>query len=108
MNPLSIIQWAWNALPWYVQAGAIGYIAFTSIGGTLSIYNFTKSFAGKWSIPAMASLVIPLGLWVWSWMQKPAPDTHEHAGNEDPPLRKAPKSVKKRRTIQDMFSGLGK
>lgn len=72
MNPLGIIQWAWNALPWYVQAGAIGYIAFTSIGGTLSIYNFTKSFAGKWAIPAMASLLIPLGLWVWSWMQKPS------------------------------------
>lgn len=96
MNPLSIIQWAWNALPWYVQAGAIGYIAFTSIGGTLSIYNFTKSFAGKWSIPAMASLVIPLGLWVWSWMQKPAPDTHEHVSGKDalPAVKPAKKKVR--------------
>jgi hypothetical protein len=107
MKDLGPITWVWNLLPWYVQAGAIGYIAFTSIGGTLSIYNFTKSFAGKWAIPAMASLIIPLGLWVWSWMQKPTPDTHEHVDGKDaaPPVK--PKPAKRTRTISDMFK-LGK
>lgn len=107
MNPLGIIQWAWNALPWYVQAGAIGYIAFTSIGGTLSIYNFTKSFAGKWSIPAMASLVIPLAFWVWSWMQKSSAEPHEHVSGKDAAPVVKPKPAKRTRTISDMFK-LGK
>ena len=98
MNPLSVVQWAWEAFPWYVQAGAIGYIAFTSIGGTLSIYNFTKGFAGKWAIPAMASLVLPLAFWAWSLWRKPKGkpvETDEIWPDPDKPV----KPKKKRPTL---------
>jgi hypothetical protein len=79
MNPLGIIEWAWNGLPWYVHWGVIGFIGFTSLGGILSLYNFIRSFAGKWSIPAMLSLVIPIGLWLFSLV----PNKSKHVATED-------------------------
>lgn len=108
MNPLGIIQWAWSALPWFVQVGIIGYVAFTSIGGTLSVYNFTKSFAGKWAIPAMASLAIPLAFWVYTLLKGKEPEPHEHVSGKDaePVVRKRVKPApKKRRTLRDILMG---
>jgi hypothetical protein len=105
MNPLSILEWAWGGLPWYVQWGVIAFIAFTSIGGILSFYNFIRTFAGKWSIPAMASLVIPIGLWLFSlWPKKgkPVPTEHQYP-DPDSPFPMATKPKKKRPTIFDAF-----
>lgn len=90
MNPLGIIEWAWNSMPWYVQWGVIGFVAFTSLGGVLSLYNFIRSFAGKWSIPALASLVIPIGLWLFSLVgRKPKPvKTDDQYAHPDPKARR--------------------
>jgi hypothetical protein len=93
MKDLGPITWVWNLLPWYVQLGAIGYLAFTSIGGTLSIYNFTKSFAGRWAIPAMASLAIPLAFWVYTLLKGREAEPHEHVSGKDaaPVVKAKPK-----------------
>ena len=111
MNPLGILEWAWNALPDLMQLGVIAFIAFTSIGGILSLYNFIRSFAGRWSIPAMLSLVIPLGLWLFSLLPKKRDtDVHEGGDGKDfaPSVRK-PKPGKEsvtrkpRETVSDWF-----
>jgi hypothetical protein len=108
MNPLGILEWAWNGLPWYVHWGVIGFIGFTSLGGILSLYNFIRSFAGKWSIPAMASLVIPLGLWLFSLLQPKKRVTTEQQYDMPVPVRKPKKSKepvtrKPRETVSDWF-----
>tara|TARA_R110000822_G_scaffold27790_3_gene82676 strand:+ start:1307 stop:1609 length:303 start_codon:yes stop_codon:yes gene_type:complete len=95
MNPMSILPWLWSGLPWYVQWGVIAFIAFTSIGGVLSLYNFIRSFAGKWSIPAMLSLVIPAGLWVMSLLKNKPISTEQQYGMP------APKAKPRRPTIFD-------
>lgn len=95
MNPLSILEWAWNGLPWYVHCGVFGFIAFTSIGGIMSFYNFLRGMIGKWSLPAIASLVIPIGLWLASFLLR-----GKHVTTEDQygmPPAKAPKVGKKRK-----------
>jgi hypothetical protein len=103
MSDLGPITWVWNMFPWYVQLGAIGYVALSSIGGTVAIYNWTKSWAGKWSIPAMASLVIPLAFWIYTLLRgsKPVPND-EVWPDPDQPV----KPKKKVRTFK--FPGFGK
>lgn len=106
MNPLGILEWAWNALPDLMQLGVIAFIAFTSIGGMLSLYNFIRSFAGKWSIPAMLSLVIPLGLWLFSLLpRKREPDVHEGGEGKDfaPSVRKPKRSKESVTRTPDWF-----
>ena len=108
MNPLSMLEWAWGSLPWFVQWGVIGFIAFTSLGGILSLYNFIRSFAGKWSIPAMLSLVIPAGLWLLSLLQRKKHVTTEEQYDMPTPVRrptkrKEPITRKPRETVSDWF-----
>jgi hypothetical protein len=118
MNPVSIAHWMWNGLPWYVQLGAVGYVAFSSLGGTVTFYNWTKSWAGKWAIPAMLSLIVPLAIWLWTLLAKSAPgETHEHVSGKDAaPVVKPRTGTSKAKpakstrsgTLADFFKGLGK
>lgn len=106
---MNLILWVWNLIPWYVQLGAIGYVAFTSIGGTLSLYNWTRTFAGKWSLPAMLSLVIPAGLWLLSFIGRRPDDRHEHVAGRDAempnPVRKLPAGKEGPKSLTERLTG---